>query len=49
MSDAVFRFRQGGSPLVVAMPHVGAAIPAELDDSLTVVGRGALDTDWHFD
>ena len=49
MSEAVFRFRQGGGPLVVAMPHVGAAIPAELEHSLTDVGRAALDTDWHVD
>src|SRR3569623_2765598 len=31
------------------MPHVGAAIPPELDESLTDVGRQALDTDWHVD
>ena len=49
MSEAVFRFQQGGGPLVVAMPHVGSTIPAELDDSLTEAGRGALDTDWHVD
>ena len=49
MSEAVFRYREGGSPLVVAMPHVGSAIPAELHGSLTEAGRGALDTDWHVD
>jgi N-formylglutamate deformylase len=49
VSEAVYRYREGGSPLVVAMPHVGAAIPPELDDALTEAGRGALDTDWHVD
>jgi N-formylglutamate deformylase len=49
VSEAPFRFRQGGSPLVVAMPHVGTALPEEVAESLTEVGRQVLDTDWHID
>ena len=47
--DPPFRFRQGSSPLVVAMPHIGTRLDAGLHDSLTPVGRQALDTDWHLD
>lgn len=49
MTEALFRLCEGSSPLVVAMPHVGTAVPAELDERLTEVGRAVLDTDWHVD
>ncbi|MGZ8364021.1 MAG: N-formylglutamate deformylase [Caulobacteraceae bacterium] len=49
MTSPIFDFRQGGSPLVVAMPHVGTSVPPEVAESLTPLGRQVLDTDWHID
>ncbi|NEX92252.1 N-formylglutamate deformylase [Caulobacter sp. 17J65-9] len=49
MSVPPFRFREGSSPLVVAMPHVGTHVPPDIAEGLTDLGRRVLDTDWHID
>ncbi len=48
MSD-VYNFREGNSPLLVSMPHVGLEIPDELKADMTVVALSLLDTDWYVD
>lgn len=45
----VFRLRQGESPLLVSMPHVGTHLPAWLVPRLTPEARAMTDTDWHLD
>lgn len=44
-----FRLFQRKSPLIVSMPHLGYAIPAELSETMTASGRMSLDTDWNLD
>ncbi|MCS6932552.1 MAG: N-formylglutamate deformylase [Acetobacteraceae bacterium] len=41
--------RQGRSPLVLGMPHVGTAIPPEVSVALNDLGRSVPDTDWWLD
>lgn len=45
----IFRFRQGRTPLLVSMPHVGTHIPTALGADMTEAGLGVPDTDWHVD
>lgn len=45
----VYRFRQGSSPLLVSMPHVGTYLPPALAARMTAEGRTVPDTDWHID
>ena len=45
----IFRFREGSSPLLVSMPHVGTHIPDALLGRMTPVARKLDDTDWHVD
>ena len=45
----VFKLRQGNSPLVVSMPHVGTYIPSWLQFRLTKAGLSIADTDWHLE
>ena len=40
---------QGTSPLILAMPHVGTALPAEIFARLNVRGQTLSDTDWQID
>jgi len=39
--------RPGDSPLVISVPHVGTALPAELAPELTPLAISVPDTDWH--
>lgn len=45
----VFKLRQGTSPLLVSMPHVGTHLPAWLQARLTPAARAVPDTDWHLE
>lgn len=44
-----FYFKEGGSPLLVSMPHVGLEIPDEIKDRMTDVALSLRDTDWYVD
>lgn len=39
----------GNIPLVLALPHTGTHVPAEIFDRLNPRGQGLDDTDWHID
>jgi N-formylglutamate deformylase len=43
----VFDFIEGSTPLLISMPHCGAAIPAEYARGMTDVAQQVADTDWH--
>lgn len=45
----VFKLRQGNSPLLVSMPHVGTYLPSWLLPSLTDEAKILTDTDWHLE
>lgn len=45
----IYRFREGTSPLLVSMPHVGTHLPADIAARMTDVARTVPDTDWHID
>ena len=45
----VFKLRQGSSPLLVSMPHIGTFIPSWLTPRLTEAGLSIADTDWHLE
>lgn len=45
--DAPFLLSRGDAPLLVSMPHVGTALPAEVAAELTPAGALLADTDWH--
>ena len=45
----IFRLSEGNVPLLVNMPHLGTAIPTEIADRMTDIGRSSIDTDWHLD
>ncbi|SLN24313.1 N-formylglutamate amidohydrolase [Roseovarius gaetbuli] len=38
---------QGGSPVVLGLPHTGAYVPADIRAKLNERGRGLADTDWN--
>jgi formiminoglutamase len=38
---------QGGSPVVLGLPHTGTDVPAEIEPKLNAEGRKLRDTDWH--
>ncbi len=40
---------QGGSPLILAFPHTGTDVPADIAADLNDTGRALADTDWHID
>lgn len=40
---------RGSGPLVLAMPHTGTWLPAEVFYSLNETGQALADTDWHID
>ncbi|MDJ0824271.1 MAG: N-formylglutamate deformylase [Rhodobacter sp.] len=46
---AVVDVVQGELPLVLAMPHVSTAMPADVWAALNQTGRLLADTDWHVD
>ena len=46
---SVFDYREGGSPLVISMPHTGTLLPGDLAPRYNAVGQSVCDTDWHID
>jgi len=40
---------QGGSPLILGLPHTGTDVPPEIGTALNETGRALADTDWHVD
>ncbi len=44
---APYRYRYGGSPLIVSMPHSGTFVPHGLGRTMTDVAAERSDTDWH--
>ena len=49
IAPPVFTLREGGSKLLVSIPHAGTYLPPELAARLTQAGRSVPDTDWHVD
>ncbi|WP_079215001.1 N-formylglutamate deformylase [Herbaspirillum robiniae] len=49
MSNEVFKLRQGTSPLLISMPHVGTQLPEDLKPAFSEVGLQVDDTDWHIE
>ncbi len=45
--DSVFDFHAGQLPLLVSLPHVGTAIPADVLEGMTNTAHLLQDTDWH--
>ncbi|WP_413460285.1 N-formylglutamate deformylase [Herbaspirillum huttiense] len=45
----IYELRQGSSPLLISMPHVGTRLPDDLKASFSEVGLQVDDTDWHID
>jgi N-formylglutamate deformylase len=45
----LFVLREGGSRLIVNIPHAGVYVPPEIAAALTPIGRAVPDTDWHVD
>lgn len=43
----VFEIQRGTSPVILAFPHTGTDVPAEVWDRLNDNGRLLADTDWH--
>lgn len=43
----VFEVVQGGGPVVLAQPHGGTFVPANILTGLNARGQGLADTDWH--
>ena len=48
-TDSVVSVHSGESPLVLAMPHAGTDLPADIAARLNDTGRALSDTDWHID
>ena len=49
MSEALFTLQRGSGPLLVSLPHVGRAIPADLRERQVERASAVEDTDWHLD
>ncbi len=45
----LFTLHEGGSRLIVNIPHAGVYLPPAIYGALTPVGRAVPDTDWHVD
>lgn len=45
----IFELRQGTSPVILAFPHTGTDVPADIWERLNDNGRILADTDWHID
>ena len=45
----IFRLRQGSTPLLISMPHVGTHLPDALARRMLPVARTLPDTDWHLE
>lgn len=46
---ALFETRQGTSPVILAFPHTGTEVPADIRERLNDNGRILADTDWHIE
>ena len=46
---AVFDVKQGSSPVILAFPHTGTHVPADIWEKLNDNGRILADTDWHIE
>ena len=46
MTD-VFSFHDGDTPLLVSVPHDGWQLPSDIVQTMSEIGRGIPDTDWH--
>ncbi len=44
-----YRFMPGDAPLLMSIPHVGTAIPADIEARMTDRALARPDTDWHLD
>lgn len=44
-----FRFQPGETPVLLSIPHVGTALPADVAAGLTDEAAALPDTDWHLD
>jgi len=42
-----FQFKQGGSPLLISMPHCGVDLTASIENALTENAKFLPDTDWY--
>ncbi|MFJ3054393.1 N-formylglutamate deformylase [Herbaspirillum sp. NPDC087042] len=47
MQNDIFALRQGTTPLLISMPHVGTRLPEDLKPVYSEVGLQVDDTDWH--
>lgn len=45
----LYRFREGRTPLLVSIPHLGTHIPEPMLCAMTPAARLLADTDWHLD
>jgi len=48
-STPIFKFKQGSTPLLVSMPHVGTHIPLAISQCMTEDALRLADTDWHLE
>jgi len=46
---AVYELHQGTSPVILAFPHTGTEVPADIWERLNDNGRILADTDWHIE
>jgi N-formylglutamate amidohydrolase len=46
MTD-VFSFHDGDTPLLISVPHDGWQLPPDIVQTMSEIGRGIPDTDWH--
>ena len=46
---APFRLRQGRTPLIISMPHVGHEIPEDQQSRYVPRALASEDTDWHLE
>ena len=44
-----FRFQPGETPVLLSIPHVGTAVPADIAATMTDAALAVPDTDWHLD
>ncbi|PKR53822.1 N-formylglutamate deformylase [Thalassospira marina] len=44
---SVFEVEQGSSPVILAFPHTGTDVPADIREKLNDNGKILADTDWH--
>ncbi|MDH3265983.1 MAG: N-formylglutamate amidohydrolase, partial [Gammaproteobacteria bacterium] len=42
-----FTYHEGGSSLLITIPHDGRLLPADIEGRMSVAGRALPDTDWH--